>query len=469
MAFTYMPFMAYADTDVSDNDTIDTLMFTADIHNQKKDNGAKRLQSMIDYIAVGEKDKIDVVGTNGDTGSAYAENSSVFWNEVQSVLDVISESNYVKKDISNIGSVNIAGNHEWDNGNMAKVDNSTTKQFERKVGRFIESKYYNIYCFGAVSKAWEYTDENISKLDNFLANYDSDKPLFIMSHYPLHSIPVLSETKNGTKVIDTINKYAEDKTIIYLWGHNHTLTDHDSYYDKVHTSGDKVANKTIKFVYAAAGCMSDGEDYFFSDQTIMAKALVASIDTVTGETTLKYYRKDGSSFGDTIVKKGVKKNPTFKISAKQYYYDGKNHAPAVSVISRGYIGAEPIVETGKLPDIYKISVPESDRYTSGEASYKIVVKPTSIKSLKKYKKAFKVTVNKQASNYVTGYQVRYSLKKNMSASRIKTISKNYKAVSKKITKLKKKKTYYVQVRTFKKIGSNNYYSNWSKTRAIKTK
>ncbi|MBO5994775.1 MAG: fibronectin type III domain-containing protein, partial [Firmicutes bacterium] len=45
----------------------------------------------------------------------------------------------------------------------------------------------------------------------------------------------------------------------------------------------------------------------------------------------------------------------------------------------------------------------------------------------------------------------------------------YSKVSKKITGLKAKTTYYVRVRTYKKIGRTTYYSPWSAVKNIKTK
>lgn len=44
-----------------------------------------------------------------------------------------------------------------------------------------------------------------------------------------------------------------------------------------------------------------------------------------------------------------------------------------------------------------------------------------------------------------------------------------KTTSKKITKLKAKKKYYVRVRTYKKVSGTKYYSDWSKTKTVKTK
>lgn len=73
----------------------------------------------------------------------------------------------------------------------------------------------------------------------------------------------------------------------------------------------------------------------------------------------------------------------------------------------------------------------------------------SIKSLKAGKKNFTIKVNKLSKNSSNGYQIRYSLKKNMKKSTIKIISNSNCKVSKKIKGLKKKKNYYVQVRTIR--------------------
>ena len=53
-----------------------------------------------------------------------------------------------------------------------------------------------------------------------------------------------------------------------------------------------------------------------------------------------------------------------------------------------------------------------------------------------------------------------------------TVSKN-KTTSKKISKLKAKKKYYVRVRTYKTVKVNGkntkIYSSWSKAKTVKTK
>ena len=97
---------------------------------------------------------------------------------------------------------------------------------------------------------------------------------------------------------------------------------------------------------------------------------------------------------------------------------------------------------------------------------------TKITKLVKAKKAMTVkwrkSAEKIAGQNIDGYQIRYSLKKTMKSSKKVTV-RDYKVTSKKIKKLKAKKKYYVQIRTFKKTDGKTYYSAWSAAKAVKTR
>ena len=69
---------------------------------------------------------------------------------------------------------------------------------------------------------------------------------------------------------------------------------------------------------------------------------------------------------------------------------------------------------------------------------------------------------------ITGYQIRYSKAKSMSKAIAKKV-KGYSKVSKKISKLKARTRYYVQVRTYKVVKGKTYYSKWSAKKYVKTK
>lgn len=97
---------------------------------------------------------------------------------------------------------------------------------------------------------------------------------------------------------------------------------------------------------------------------------------------------------------------------------------------------------------------------------------TKITKLVKAKKAMTVkwrkSTEKIAGQNIDGYQIRYSLKKTMKSSK-KVMVRDYRVTSKKIKKLKAKKKYYVQIRTFKKTDGKTYYSGWSAAKAVKTR
>lgn len=91
---------------------------------------------------------------------------------------------------------------------------------------------------------------------------------------------------------------------------------------------------------------------------------------------------------------------------------------------------------------------------------------TSISSLKAGSKALTVKWKKNSS--ATGYQIRYSTSSSMENAKTVTV-KSAKTVSKKLSNLKAKKTYYVQVRSYKTYKDINYYSTWSAKKSLKTK
>ena len=99
----------------------------------------------------------------------------------------------------------------------------------------------------------------------------------------------------------------------------------------------------------------------------------------------------------------------------------------------------------------------------------VLAVPTKFK-VKAVKKGFKATYAKNAN--ATGYQVQYSTSKKFAKKKTKTknIAKNSTLkYTFKNKKLKKQKKYYVRVRAYVKSGNQTAYSNWSKTKTVKTK
>jgi hypothetical protein len=87
------------------------------------------------------------------------------------------------------------------------------------------------------------------------------------------------------------------------------------------------------------------------------------------------------------------------------------------------------------------------------------------------KKAFTIKWKKPSAKNLkktTGYQIRYSLKKSMKNSESVLVTKN-KTISKTVKKLKARKKYFIQIRTYKLSKGKKYYSGWSGKVYVKTK
>jgi len=86
---------------------------------------------------------------------------------------------------------------------------------------------------------------------------------------------------------------------------------------------------------------------------------------------------------------------------------------------------------------------------------------TSISIIKAQDRAFTVKWKKKSN--ITGYQIQYSTNSKFKKGNKSIKIKSAKTVSKKITKLKAAKKYYVRIRTYK----GKKYSKWSKVKSAK--
>ena len=169
---------------------------------------------------------------------------------------------------------------------------------------------------------------------------------------------------------------------------------------------------------------------------------------------------------------------TITLSTTSYTYNGKVKKPSVTVkdskgkkISSKYYTVS-YSKGRKNVGQYTVTVKFKGNY-SGTVKKTFTIKPkaTTISKVTASKKAFTVKWKKQ-STQTTGYQIQYSTSSKFKGAKTVTVSKN-KTTSKKISKLKAKKKYYVRVRTYKTVKVNGkntkIYSSWSKAKTVKTK
>lgn len=168
------------------------------------------------------------------------------------------------------------------------------------------------------------------------------------------------------------------------------------------------------------------------------------------------------------------------LSKTSYTYNKKVHKPSVVSIGGKKLkkGTDYTVRysrtSPKNVGKYTVTVTGKGKYKgTARATFKIRPKKTSISRLTKGKKSITVKWKKQSAKMsktrIRGYHIQIATDKKFTKNKKSVYVKGYKKVSKKITKLKAKKKYYVRVRTYKKVNDHFYYSTWSKVKTVKTR
>ncbi|MDO4869147.1 MAG: leucine-rich repeat protein [Bacillota bacterium] len=173
-----------------------------------------------------------------------------------------------------------------------------------------------------------------------------------------------------------------------------------------------------------------------------------------------------------------------QMTPEAFVYSGQPQMPEITVtaadgtvLTRGedyeiYINDDDPA-TAKKVDRYTICIEGTGDYYGTKYSdepYFINPRASYIKRLKSGKR--KMTVKwKKRSVQIKGYEIQYARDSQFTQDvKTRTINK-YKTTSCTINKLKKKKTYYVRIRTFK-IGEytgDKLYSSWSKAKKVRVK
>lgn len=208
------------------------------------------------------------------------------------------------------------------------------------------------------------------------------------------------------------------------------------------------------------------------------RTITHSYKTTTTKATLT---KNGSIVkkctvcGKVASKSTIKYVKSFKLSTTTYTYDGKVKTPSVTVkdsagktLKKNTDYTVTYASGRKNVGTYKVTIKMKGKYSGTKTlTFKINPAKTMVSKLTAGKKSITVAITKK-STQVTGYQIQYGASKSFSKATTKTIS-SYKTTKYTLKSLSAKKTYYVRVRTYKKVGSATYYSGWSTYKYVKTK
>ncbi|THG36890.1 PPC domain-containing protein [Adlercreutzia caecimuris] len=258
----------------------------------------------------------------------------------------------------------------------------------------------------------------------------------------------------------------------------------------------KVKSASIKRNYWTAGRFSNQVTYsgdgklsyrssndkvvsVYSDGTMLAQGFGTATITVTAPETENYNGATTSfkvqvvkpSSGFKYAKKSITVSWSGSFSNKYKNLSGgklthkSSNKKVATVNSKGTvtfkgIGAATITTTQAATSYYAKS---SATYT-----LKIVPDTPKVKTVKAGKGSLRISWQRLSAKQSSGYEIRCATTKSMKKAVKKTV-KGAKKSSLKVSKLKKGKKYYVQVRAYKKVGGKMYYSSWSKAKTVKTK
>ncbi len=192
---------------------------------------------------------------------------------------------------------------------------------------------------------------------------------------------------------------------------------------------------------------SSGKDNYYGYGLVNFRSMYAYL---TGN---KLYPKSGANVSSMYTSK----------VGTSYKYTGKAIRPSASIdyLSAGTdytVEYQNNIEVGTASLIFH----GTGKYTgTKKINYNIVPAPSDMTGVSAGKKSMTVTWEAQTVQ-TNGYQLRviYYTKTSKKKQKYIRITINQ-TTSKKITKLKSGKTYYVQVRTYKSVDGKDYYSAWS--------
>lgn len=208
-----------------------------------------------------------------------------------------------------------------------------------------------------------------------------------------------------------------------------------------------------------------GEDYYmyYEDNQYPGVATVTIYGTG--------YYKGTATIHFKIIKKTEKFVSNVKLNRTSYTYTGKTIRPSVTVTVNGKkIGASAYklyYKNNKNSGIGTVQVRGIGKYSriNKTLTFKILPPKTLLTGLKKANRSFTASWKKNIQT--TGYQIQYAADSRFTKER-KTVTVGKQSATRyKISGLKNKKTYYVRIRSYKRVGKKVLYSSWSTVKKIR--
>lgn len=312
------------------------LGFTSDVHSNTSD-----LTTWIESLKE-KRPTLDRMIFGGDYAERLTTNGATVAGIAQQCVDI------VKAKYPDTPCVLVRGNHDPANELYNK-------------GIVYDGSDYAVYALDSAGTSYmdyqgAFKDGEINDLSNFLGGYSSSKPVFVVAHHPIHFYGGGFQdriTDNATELLTALN---EHENVIFLWGHNHTVS--DPYYGQVKTKDNEITTtkngtpQPINFTYLSYGAMLNGHE------NGNAYGLLGTISEVNNGTKIDFDYKnlsgDTVSDGSVIITGGGTGGPSYQLvnspqSGETYVIvaksEGKYYALTTGVYSP-YLRGEEVIVSG---------------------------------------------------------------------------------------------------------------------------
>ena len=201
-----------------------------------------------------------------------------------------------------------------------------------------------------------------------------------------------------------------------------------------------------------------------------AKVIIKGIGSYTGQITKTFTIKKAAI---STVKITTPLTYNGKVRKAQVTINGKTVSTTdYSVAYYSNSKATKKISASKVKNVgtYYVKITSKNvNFAKGSTIKKMVINPKTItfKSLVAGSKAFTANWTKRTEQ-TTGFQIRYAKTSAMKSPVTKKVTST-KTTKLKVTGLKARTNYYVQIRTYKTVSGTTYYSAWSTAKAVKTK
>ncbi len=222
-----------------------------------------------------------------------------------------------------------------------------------------------------------------------------------------------------------------------------------------------------------AKCKITGKGQYKGTKTV-SFTIVKGNSSKSGKKTSSGKTKTTKTKETEKAKSAASGKFTVKVKTGSYTYNGKVRKPDVTVTA----GNKKVPSSAYMVT-YKdnknvghatVTVKGKGDYKgyAGEASFRIELKKTSLKSASAAGDG-KISCSWNKDTQADGYQIEYCTNKSFKNTAKTVKIQGSGEQSKVLDKLTAGKNYYVRIRSYKKVGSRNWYSEWSAARSVSVK